>query len=115
MSDLPDVTLGGKFNGPVYDAAHDHARLTGQLKRVYDCMADQAWRTLDEIHKVTGDPAASISAQLRHLRKARFGGFVVDKRPRGDRDRGLWEYRLAPPEVPAVEPEPVSTIEWPLP
>lgn len=42
-----------------------------------------------------GDPAASVSAQLRHLRKPRFGGFVVEKRPRGDRERGLWEYRLA--------------------
>lgn len=103
------VILGGEFNGPVYDHDADHARLTGQLKRVYDCMADGQWRTLAEIEAVTGDPPASISAQLRHLRKQRFGAFIVEKRSRGEREHGLWEYQLLPP-APAMTG---STEDWP--
>ena len=83
-----------RFNGPAYEAKHDQKRLTGQILRVYTLMQDARWRTLAEIEKTTGDPPASVSAQLRHLRKERFGSHAVDKRPRGDRVRGLWEYRL---------------------
>jgi hypothetical protein len=57
-------------------------------------MSDGYWRTLDEIAHATGDPHASISAQLRHLRKPRFGAYVVEKRHRGAPARGLYEYRL---------------------
>jgi hypothetical protein len=39
-------------------------------------------RTLQEIADATGDPHASISAQLRHLRKPRFGAYAIDKRRR---------------------------------
>ena len=88
------LILGGDFNGPVYEQEHDKKRLTGQIKRVFDVMKSGRWFTLDEIHQRTGDPHASISAQLRHLRKPRFGGFEIDKQARGERHRGLWEYRL---------------------
>lgn len=83
-----------RFNGPDYDPGLDKDRLTGQIKRVYECMKDGMWRTLDEIHVATGDPQASISAQLRHLRKPRFGGFSVEKRRRGEPSNGLYEYKL---------------------
>lgn len=82
------------FNGPAYDHARDHARLGRQLDRVRDLMLDGEWRTLEEIGAATGDPVASISAQLRHLRKARFGGFLVEKRHRGEPGIGLWEYQV---------------------
>jgi hypothetical protein len=59
------------------------------------------WLTLDELAKLTHYPPASISAQLRHLRKARFGGFGVVKRSRAVnhamRAAGfgtLWEYAI---------------------
>lgn len=84
------------FNGSDYVPAIDDARLTRQHERVRECMIDGAWRTLDEIAALTRDPVASISAQLRHLRKARFGGWIVEKRSRSDRARGLYEYRLLP-------------------
>lgn len=83
-----------RFNGPAYEPEHDDVRLTGQLLRVFALMQDGHWRTLDEIATVTGDPPASISAQLRHLRKRRFGSHVVERQARGDRDHGLWEYRV---------------------
>lgn len=90
---IPPAT-GADFDGPCYDPEHDHARLSGQLLRVYTLLRDGQWRTLLEIGEATGDPGASISAQLRHLRKAKFGGFLVEKRWRGERKHGLWEYRL---------------------
>lgn len=84
----------GRFAGDDYDPKHDDARLTGQIERVFELMKDGRWRTLQEIEAATGDPQASISAQLRHLRKGRFGGHRVEKRSRGERGRGLFEYRL---------------------
>jgi hypothetical protein len=61
----------------------------------------ETWLTLDELAKLTHYPPASISAQLRHLRKARYGGFVVEKRPRvagavlrGEDFGTVWEYQL---------------------
>lgn len=91
MNDAPH------FNGPVYEHERDNGRLTRQHERVREFMRDGCWRTLDEIATATGDPVASISAQLRHLRKARFGSWVVEKRLRSDRSNGLYEYRMLPP------------------
>lgn len=80
-----------RFNGPEYVPDRDNARLDSQLDRVRRLMLDGQWRTLQEIADRTGDPAASVSAQLRHLRKERFGSFVVDRRHVGG---GLYEYRV---------------------
>lgn len=88
------ILRGPHFNGPEYDPQHDHARLTGQILRVFSLMRDGVWRTLSEISDRTGDPAASVSAQLRHLRKPRFGSYMVERRARGDRNNGLFEYRV---------------------
>jgi len=61
----------------------------------------ETWLTLDELTKLTHYPPASISAQLRHLRKPEYGGFVVKKRPRtskvvlrGEDFGTVWEYQL---------------------
>ena len=82
------------FDGPDYDPKFDKDRLTGQIQRVFDLMQDGRWRTLSEIEEMSRDPQASISAQLRHLRKKRFGSHTVNKRPRGERETGLFEYQL---------------------
>ena len=69
------------------------------------------WLTLAEIAEATEYAEASISAQLRHLRKAHHGGYHVEKRRRQsvrgaatmpkipDSRRGpmIWEYRVLPP------------------
>ena len=83
-----------QFNGPDYDPEKDQVRLTGQIRRVFDCMKDARYRTLAEIADITGDLTPSISAQLRHLRKPRFGNHIVDKRRRNGETSGLWEYRV---------------------
>jgi len=96
MNDLfdPHPVPPASFDGPVYDPKFDHERLTGQIRRVYSLMNDGHWRSLEEISKATGDPAASVSAQLRHLRKPKFGSHTIEKKPVGDRERGLWVYRM---------------------
>jgi hypothetical protein len=80
------------FEGAAYDRARDHARLKTQHERIRALMIDGAPRTLDEIAAATGDPVASVSAQLRALRKKEFGGFTVMRRHRGEPRRGLYEY-----------------------
>ena len=82
-----------RFNGPDYQPERDNERLSLQHFRVRDLMSDGAWRTLAQISEETGDPPASVSAQLRHLRKPRFGAHVVEKRYLGE---GLFEYRVLP-------------------
>jgi hypothetical protein len=83
------------FNGPEYIPTLDFERLTGQICRIYNLMKDAKWRTLDDIQKETGDPQASISAQLRHLRKERFGSHtVIKQRVEGLEKHGLFEYQL---------------------
>ena len=89
------------YNGPCYDPALDQMRLNKQLGRVFDCMQDGLWRSLADIAKITGDHEASISAQLRHLRKPRFGSYIINKRRCSE--FGLWQYRLLPPK-PKEEP-----------
>lgn len=78
------------------------------LRRQRDVLCDvmlsagqcETWLTLHELGRLTGYGEASVSAQLRHLRKPEFGSYVVEKRQRsmGSTVRGesgpLWEYRL---------------------
>jgi len=82
------------FDGSDYVPELDNERLGKQMKRVFLAMMDGRWRTLSEVEKITGDPQASISAQLRHMRKPKFGSHTIEKRTRGERQRGLFEYRL---------------------
>lgn len=65
--------------------------------------SERGWKTLKELAEVTNFGEASISAQLRHLRKPGCGAFVVEKRRRETADMArpeqsgtLWEYRLWP-------------------
>lgn len=80
-----------RFNGSDYEPVRDDVRLTGQLLRVWRVVKDGAWRTLEDIARLTGDPQASVSAQLRHLRKDRFGKHTVEKEHIKD---GLFRYRV---------------------
>lgn len=92
---LDDIQLEPHFDGRTFESAFDHDRLTGLLARVYEVMADGKWRTLQEIKSAVGNSSdASISARLRDLRKGRFGAHTVNRRSRGERGHGLFEYQL---------------------
>lgn len=66
-------------------------RLSTQFDVILELMSGQDWLTLAEIEEATGYPPASISAQLRHMRKEQFGGHTVNKRHLED---GLFEYQV---------------------
>lgn len=83
-----------KFDGAAYVPLFDEARLTGQILRIFNLMRDGKWRTLREIGDITGDGEASISAQLRNLKKTQFGSHSVTHRRRGEKSNGLFEYQL---------------------
>ena len=72
------------FDGVTYDPERDKARLTGQLERVYEVVRHGDWHTLKSIAAITKDPEASISAQLRNLRKARFGSYDIRRKRVGN-------------------------------
>ena len=91
--DMFDKPYEPHFNGPEYVPQRDWERLTSQIGRVFSCMKDGRWRSLSDIASITGDPEASVSAQLRHLRKERFGSHTVEKKHLGS---GLYHYRLIP-------------------
>jgi hypothetical protein len=88
---------------------YDARRLRSQREIIRDVMLSAAecesWLTLGELRALTRYGEASISAQLRHLRKAENGGYEVVKRHRegvsmarpGADGRGecVWEYRIS--------------------
>jgi len=87
---------------------YDARRLRSQREIIRDVMVSAAdcgtWLTLGELRALTRYGEASISAQLRHLRRAENGGYGITKRHRegasperpGTDGRGdcVWEYRL---------------------
>jgi hypothetical protein len=89
--------------GPAYDEQLDGARILKQHQVILAVMSSGKWWTLAELEFLTHFPQASISAQLRHLRKPAFGSYTVEKQRRGE--GGTWEYRvvgLAKPEQLAL-------------
>lgn len=79
------------FDGSDYIPKRDDQRLTKQHLIIFDLMKDGKFRTLRDIEMLTRQPQASISAQLRHLRKPRFGSHTINKRYISN---GLYEYQL---------------------
>ncbi len=81
-----------RFDGSTYSHARDFTRLNGLLEQVRDLMSDGKWRTLPQITEAIGATSdASVSARLRDLRKAKFGGYQVERRYVV---AGIWEYRV---------------------
>lgn len=81
-------------NTSPYVYEYDYQRLrTGRLK-VWHYMKNNEWATLREISEATYVPEASASACLRDFRKEEYGSHIVNRRIRGKRTGGLWEYQL---------------------
>jgi hypothetical protein len=87
---------------------YDTRRLRSQREVIRDVMLAAAecdtWLTLGELRALTHFGEASISAQLRHLRKLENGGYDVSKQRRegaiiagvlaDGRGECVWEYRI---------------------
>lgn len=87
-------SASARFNGAEYVPEQDNERLCKQHENIFNLMKDGKWRTLKEIATLLHYPESSISAQLRHMRKPRFGSHTVNRRSKGERTRGLFEYQL---------------------
>lgn len=98
------------FNGSDYSHDRDAPRLTEQIQRVFTVLSDRNWHALSHIAMLTGDPEASISAQIRHLRKARFGGWEIEKKHMGN---GLYLYRLTGERLEPTTQPPSDLIPLP--
>jgi hypothetical protein len=87
----------------------NETQLTAIRELMMRALCEDAWLTLGEIADATEFGEASISAQLRHLRKARHGRYRVEKRrrkmsaavpeplPIARNAVVIWEYRVLPP------------------
>ena len=104
-SNLPDHLRAAAV---VRHGEYDARRLRSQREVIRDVMLAAAdcdtWLTLGELRALTRYGEASISAQLRHLRKLENGGYDVSKQRREDavaagasgdgRGECVWEYRI---------------------
>jgi hypothetical protein len=86
------------FSGPGYTPALDDRRLTAQIEIIRAVMlrarANNSWLSLREIEGITGYTTASISAQLRNLKKSPYLLELHKQRRWGDPRLGLWEYQI---------------------
>ena len=88
---------------------YDARRLRSQREIIRDVMISAAecetWLSLAELRAITQYGEASISAQLRHLRRMENGGYSIEKRHRegaivaraaaDGRGECVWEYRIS--------------------
>lgn len=107
-----------RFDGETYDTEADRDRLSALLDRVRAFMAGGEWRTLADITEACGGTEASVSARLRDLRKARFGGHDIERRRTPT--PGLFEYRMrrtwleAAGNAAATTARPATKLQWKL-
>jgi len=88
-----------RYPSPDPLTAQDIARLDHQHEAIRNLMLDGEWRTFREIAEELNPhwSEASISAQLRHLRKPKFGSYKVNRKRR--ENSGLNEYQVIPTQV----------------
>lgn len=85
------------FYGPGVETPEDETRLLTQVEFIREYMRAGQWLTLPDICRAyeretgKGILETSASAQLRALRRAKHGGFTVDRRKAA---AGLYEYRI---------------------
>jgi len=92
LSEAVALAPGGAGDGMVRPGVTQRETLLTVLRLAAQY---ETWVTLAELAGKTKFPPASISAQLRHLRKEKYGGWVVEKRRREWVSEVVWEYRLA--------------------
>jgi len=93
MSEAAALSPGARRDGMIRPGVKQRETLLMMLRLAAQY---ETWVTLAELAAKTKFPPASISAQLRHLRKEKYGGWTVEKRRREwVTEEMVWEYRLA--------------------
>src|ERR1700722_16927130 len=94
------------FGGAAYEPKLDRARLSLQIERVRLYLLPGEWKTLHEMkaaleamYAPAHFPEASLSAQLRNLRKEPYRLRIARRRRDGAHGAGagIWEYALLGP------------------
>jgi hypothetical protein len=80
-------------DGKTYDPELDGPRLAKQLEQVKFYLSSGEWWTIGALQGLIGGSEAGISARIRDCRKAKFGGYIVQRKRF---QRGLWMYRILP-------------------
>lgn len=92
------LDLPVRFDSGVELRETDHVRLGAQIRRVLTVLQEGGWWSVPAIGYAiylrfdVNDPQPSISAQIRNLRKAKHGGYQIERRR--DPDVPLYEFRL---------------------
>ncbi len=84
------LPIGDDFDGETFEKPKDGKRLRSQLEVIHSIMKSGRWYSLRLLESITGYSTASISARIRDLRKAKFGGATVERA----RIDGTFQYRL---------------------
>ena len=84
-----------EFDGDDYDSTRDKERLTKQRDKIRMYMEGRDYLTVQEVAEFFNYPENSVSAQMRNLRKKKFGGRIVDREYFGN---GLYKFKLMPEE-----------------
>ena len=90
-----DVVVNPDFDGDDYVANRDNTRLTNQIDKVRMYMENAGYLTVKQIAADLKQPEPSVSAQIRNLRKDRFGARTVNREYRGN---GCYAFKLEPKE-----------------
>jgi hypothetical protein len=98
LFDDPVPSRRRDFDGKTYDEERDGERLGRDLVIVREMLLARRgeWVTKLDLCAATRKDWASTSARLRDLRKAKFGGFEIERRSIGD---GMFEYRIPHEEM----------------
>lgn len=106
---VPDSIFGDR-DGRTFVPALDRFSLDTEAGLIFLYMSTHDWVTPDEVTKAIGwhrNSSASVTARFRDFRKAKFGGFIVERRRRAGSPR-LHEYRLMEPEEEPWQDSPSS-------
>ena len=90
---MMEVVVNPDFDGDDYVADRDNARLTNQIDKVRMYMENAGYLTVKQIAADLKQPEPSVSAQIRNLRKDRFGARTVNREYRGN---GCYAFKLEP-------------------
>jgi transcriptional antiterminator len=90
-----DLNDSAEFDGDDYDSDRDKERLTKQRDKIRMYMEGRNYLTVKEVAEVLNYPENSVSAQMRNLRKEKFGGRIVHREYFGN---GLYKFKLMPKE-----------------
>lgn len=88
-----------KIDGFAYEPDLDEERLRTQMRQVFSILkSTYDWLTVEQISNIMGErfdvqaPEASVSAQIRNLRKRANGGYLIRGRYR--KGARIYEYKL---------------------